>query len=372
LYKRGFLISLILSIFILQGCIVNNGGKYELFTEQNQKIFDFSTPGDFTYTASEVDITSSACTIAVNYNQVDDFADATTAGTWTSYNYDGFSITTTEASNQLSYDCDLGTSGMELDTPLALVDHTVYVETTPATDDGGNNMLTIIGRYQDSDNFYRAITDGTNHYITRVIGGFSFTVASAAITVGSSLGTTYKQKFKMDGYDLYYKVWESTSTEPSAWAITTSDGGSNYASGSFALGCNSGTGAWANPRYYASGKETDYDTDDPTITFPEFTVTETLSQWLSVEMTATLSGSDTIKFDVSDDGGGSFMTYSGGTWTTNGGGYSGALSVSELNSYLKYFPTESSSIVLRAYIHSDEGLTTPNFTQLSLTYTTAL
>lgn len=365
--KKILLIALITS---LTSCVQNVGGKYEWFIEANQKIFDFSTPGDFTFNNTEIEISSNTATVQVNYSIIDEFSDATYAGTWTPTTINGIGHTYTETAGELQYDCQSGIMAVELTTPQVLTDYTSYVEITPTVFDNASKPLTIIGRYGDSSNFYIGITDNINHYIYIMNGGFMFSLASVPTTITQTVGVKYAQKLKMDGTNLYYKIWEVGTTEP-AWLVTTTD--ATFANGSFALSCYSGNGKFDNARVYEVAANTDYDTTNPSFVFPEYdTSSVTLSRYESIEIDATTSGSDTIKFDISDDGGATFMAYSSGSWQTNGAGYAGAMSLAEVNQYLKYFPTSASSITFRAYMHSNTGITTPFFNSLTLTYSTQL
>jgi hypothetical protein len=352
------------------GCVQNVGGKYSLFIEANQKVFDFSTPADYTYTGAEVEVSSNQATIQTNYTVTDDFADNDYTGIWTPEVVNGVSATYVETSESMNYDCQLGIMAMDRTPPLVLTDHIVYVETTPTAFDIGQKPLTIIGRYVDSSNFYIGITDNINHYIYKMIGGFMTAIATIPTTISQSTGTTYAQKLKLDATTISYKIWELGTPEPVGWNTTAND--ANIASGSFALSCYSGNGIWDNARVYEVAATTDYDLTNPAIEFPEFIISDNLSRYESISIDATLSGSDTIKFDVSYDGGATFLTYTGGNWQLNGSGYSGAMTVTEVNLHLKTFATETSAITFRAYLHSNDGTTTPTFNGLTLSYSTQM
>lgn len=362
-------IVILLSILLFTSCVQNVGGKYEWFIEANQKVFDFSTPGDFTYTGTEISVAKNQARLNVNYTVIDDFDDNDYTGIWTPTNINGSGQSFTEASEKMSFDCQTGISAQVLTTPQVLANHTTYVETTPSVFDSGLNPLTIIGRYVDANNFYIGITDNSNHYIYHMSGGFMFSLASVATTINQVPGTTYAQKFKLDGNNLYYKIWELGTTEP-GWLVTATD--ANIASGSYALPCYSGDGAWNNARVYEVAADRDYDVATGySIVFPEYSISENLSRYESLAITATLNGSDTIKFDISDDGGTTFYSYSGGSWNTNTN-YAGANTLAEINSNLKTFPTDTSAITIRAWLYSDDGTTTPVFTKLTLTYSTQM
>lgn len=359
----------LLSILLFTSCVQNVGGKYEWFIEANQKVFDFSTPGDFTYTGTEIVVANNEARLQVNYTEIDTFDDNDYTGVWTPTNINGGGFSFSETGEQMTYDCQAGIEAQVLTTPIVLTDHTTYVETTPSTFDNGLTPLTIVSRYVDDDNFYIGITDNSNHGIYEMIGGFMFPIATVPSTITQTTGTTYAQKFKADGANLYYKIWELGTTEP-GWQVTTTD--ASFASGSFALPCYTGDGEWDNARVYEVAADRDYDvaTGYPVV-FPEYTISENISRYESLAITATLNGGDTIKFDISDDGGTTFYSYSGGSWNTNTN-YAGANTLAEINSNLKTFPTDTSAITIRAWLYSDDGTTTPVFTKLTLTYSTQM
>lgn len=94
-----------------------------------------------------------------------------------------------------------------------------------------NNNLGAVLRWQDSNDWYKAYINGTQLVVQKQVGGTTTTLSQANFT--ATANTPYDLRFEVVGTTLYAKAWAATSTEPSTWAITTTD--SSLASGQCGL-----------------------------------------------------------------------------------------------------------------------------------------
>lgn len=79
-------------------------------------------------------------------------------------------------------------------------------------------------RYTDANNFYALETTTTTISIVKASGGTPITLASAAVTLSTSV--YYRLRFRVVGsvpVELYGRVWADGSSEPSVWNVTSSD-----------------------------------------------------------------------------------------------------------------------------------------------------
>jgi hypothetical protein len=113
------------------------------------------------------------------------------------------------------------------------------------------------------------------------------------------------------------------------------------------------------PGYTVS--ETKYVTTDP---FIEQSNAVTVSEWVGVTGVESLSGSDTIKCQLRDDG--TLKYWNGSSWATSDGTYSQASTLTDINNQIATAPT--GSIKMRCGLHSADGSTTPTLSSIVMEY----
>lgn len=107
--------------------------------------------------------------------------------------------------------------------------------------------------------------------------------------------------------------------------------------------------------------DTKYLTTDP---FVEQTTAVTVSSWVAVTGVQSLSGSDTIKCQIRDDG--TLKYYNGSAWVNSDGTYSQASTLVDINNQIATAPT--GSVKMRCGLHSASGTTTPTLSSIVMEY----
>jgi hypothetical protein len=87
---------------------------------------------------------------------------------------------------------------------------------------GGAN-IGIVLRWQDVNNWYKALIDGTQFRVIRNLQGTTDTLASIAFNAQG--GRLYNLRFRAMGAMLLAKVWLAGTQQPAAWMIVTMDSG---------------------------------------------------------------------------------------------------------------------------------------------------
>ncbi len=127
-------------------------------------------------------------------------------------------IQPTTTGSRRSARVDIGTTDFDLRVEVAM-------NATPAT---GTNSAGLLGRMTDIDNYYLArfqvSTTGTvTLFIDKRAAGVTTTVASALSTL-THVDAAFKTiRFRGDGTQLWAKVWDTASTEPPGWTVSTTD-----------------------------------------------------------------------------------------------------------------------------------------------------
>lgn len=122
---------------------------------------------------------------------------------------------------------------------------------------------------------------------------------------------------------------------------------------------------------YTSGQaisSTIYPVSNPTIAFTAqaLTVDDDFDQFTSLTGTIVAGGSDAIQFVVSTDGGTTFQYWNGTAWAASSG-YAESNPVATISANLMSL-TVTDSFLLKGYIHSGDGSTTPNVSNVVLSY----
>ena len=84
-----------------------------------------------------------------------------------------------------------------------------------------NNNLGAVLHWQDTNNWYKAYINGTQLVLQKKVKGTSTTLSTAAFA--ATANTPYNLRFRIVGTTLYVKAWATSTTEPTAWTITTTD-----------------------------------------------------------------------------------------------------------------------------------------------------
>jgi hypothetical protein len=106
-----------------------------------------------------------------------------------------------------------------------------------------------------------------------------------------------------------------------------------------------------------------YALDNPSITPTTSIRLEALEGFVP---TTTIAGSDNIKYALSK--GGTFYYYSGGAWSVSNGTYAQSNTAAEVLANLATFTDEAVETLVKIFLHSDDGLTTPDIDNLEVLY----
>jgi hypothetical protein len=274
----------------------------------------------------------------------------------------GFASGPTFASGDFSYVSDATNwHGMANLTSPLLTDYVMVSEFT-ANLASPLDMMAVCMRVQANlDQHYTFTMWSGNYNIYRHNAGFTGLATSAGFV--PVVGTTYMIKSYAVGTALKLKIWAKGAAEPGAWGASATD--ATYASGypclDFYIQQNA---TYDNIRIGDATYTTDYSMSDPTFMFASATITgRTIT---SVTGSVTASGSDTVKFDVSIDGGLTFLAWNGSAWAANAA-YAGAMTLSTLSTNISSL-TVPATLHVRAHLHSDLGYSTPVLSNLVLNF----
>jgi len=92
--------------------------------------------------------------------------------------------------------------------------------------------------------------------------------------------------------------------------------------------------------------------------------------WDAIAFTETKPGSDDVRYIISDDDGTTFLFWNGSVWAASDLTFAQAVPSSDVVTNIGAFPTTSSKFLIRAFLHSDDGLTTPDLGNIQLNFTT--
>jgi hypothetical protein len=85
----------------------------------------------------------------------------------------------------------------------------------------GNVNLGVVLRWQDANNWYKALIDGTRLRMIRDLQGTTDTLGS--VPFNAQGGRLYDLRFRALGAMLLAKVWLAGTQQPTTWMIVTSD-----------------------------------------------------------------------------------------------------------------------------------------------------
>jgi hypothetical protein len=86
---------------------------------------------------------------------------------------------------------------------------------------GGATNLGAVVRWNDGDNWYKALIDGTHLTILKRVGGQTTTLAS--IPFQAQDGQFYMLRFRAVGATLFARAWQAGTPEPANWMLMASD-----------------------------------------------------------------------------------------------------------------------------------------------------
>ena len=84
-----------------------------------------------------------------------------------------------------------------------------------------NTNFGAVLRWTDGNNWYKAYIDGTNLVVQKKVSGSTTILGTASFP--ATAGTSYTLRFRVVGTNLYAKVWQTGTTEPSNWMVTATD-----------------------------------------------------------------------------------------------------------------------------------------------------
>jgi hypothetical protein len=82
------------------------------------------------------------------------------------------------------------------------------------------NMGAVL-RWTDTNNFYKALINGSNLQILRHVKGTATSLGS--VPFHAQGGVSYTLRFRAIGAALFVKAWQSNQPEPNAWMLTVMD-----------------------------------------------------------------------------------------------------------------------------------------------------
>jgi hypothetical protein len=85
----------------------------------------------------------------------------------------------------------------------------------------GNANLGIVLRWQDANNWYKALIDGTNLQLLKAVNGKISVISQHAFAATS--GANYSIRFRVLGSNLFAKAWLSSRPEPANWTLMMID-----------------------------------------------------------------------------------------------------------------------------------------------------
>jgi hypothetical protein len=86
---------------------------------------------------------------------------------------------------------------------------------------GGEINMGAVLRWNDANNWYKALINGSQLQILRRVNGKTTPLGSVPFTAQG--GTTYTLNFRAVGSTLFVKAWQSNQPEPNAWVLTEMD-----------------------------------------------------------------------------------------------------------------------------------------------------
>lgn len=86
---------------------------------------------------------------------------------------------------------------------------------------GGKVNLGVVLRWTDTNNWYKALIDGTNLQILSRVNGV--TTSLALMPFPAKGGVTYNLRFRVTGANLFARAWQNGQPEPATWMLTVAN-----------------------------------------------------------------------------------------------------------------------------------------------------
>lgn len=317
------------------------------------------------YDSTAITITNGSAVLKTQYTSLDQFSDLT-AGNWTTQ------VTLPGGSFSVGPDFSGGTMGFTSITDWVglanvsstLTDYVMIGEFSASVFDGGNTISTCMRLQANLDDQYRlSLAGGTMDISYRAAAAWT-SAGTAAVSLTPTAGSNYRFKATASGSTIAFKVWDITATEPTTDQLSVTD--ATYSSGYPCVIAQAGiAGAFDNLRIGSATMTSDYVKTNPTFVFPAFSYRAGIS---SISSSVVASGSDAVLFDVSTDGGTVYQIWDGTAWVTNTSGYTTAMTLSTLSAQIGSLAVGGGTVLVRAYMHSETGYTTPSVGPLTVRY----
>lgn len=105
---------------------------------------------------------------------------------------------------------------------LGAAQNNVDVLASSSVNQFGNNVnFGVVLRWQDPNNWYKALIDGSHLSILKRVNGHSTQLGTVPFV--TQVGRVYSLRFQAVGVMLFAKVWRSDQAEPAQWQIVDSD-----------------------------------------------------------------------------------------------------------------------------------------------------
>jgi hypothetical protein len=330
---------------------------------------------EFVFNNQEIQIQNGVITLAPNFvvpHKLDSLIG------WEIYNTTNLApnVPVVEPNGQIRFDCNNGWGGLRFVGGPDYTDYIAYYETTiDSWYSGAKHVLSMSGRVTSGANLVTLgiwnATVGANDFqyrIHRWENSAATSLAQVNAPIDILAGTTYATKAKFEGKTYSFKVWDVKTPEPTTWNTTASDGG-QHPTGKLGFSCNSSIGVWKNLKVYAVNEVSDYSTSVQTVLLPEIRPDGKVTKWGSFSASVQAANGNQVRFDISTDGGANFLTFRNGAWLRNISGFSEAITAYDLDKYLGSLDVSDSRLLIRVYLSSSDGTSTPSLSDLKLTYT---
>ena len=100
-------------------------------------------------------------------------------------------------------------------------DTDVLLSATASTFDGGKVNIGAVVRWNDTNNWYKALIDGTQLAIIKHIHGIGESLVTLPFVAHARI--VYSVRIHAQGTTLSAKVWPTTTAEPANWMLVTTD-----------------------------------------------------------------------------------------------------------------------------------------------------
>lgn len=162
----------------------------------------------------------------------------TNGGTATDYNVNGgLGRITSSTTNAHRYATITGFTAFDVDVTLTTA--------VSAVATGAELLNHLVARYQSATNLYRleaafTTAGAVDLRLRKSVSGTPTTLASASAVVTYSAGTLVSYRLRIQGSQLFAKLWLAAGAEPASWTIAATD--TAFTVGSVGFGCQATTG----------------------------------------------------------------------------------------------------------------------------------